>query len=260
MAARVASPRGRIERVWRFALVVIAACGRYDFSARSDAGASDGPDARDPCAGFDLCDQFEEPSLRSVWMASSGVTLDTTHAHSGTQSVHLHTTQIAPGQTMYIQLGENQTLATAVNPLWVRGWFWMPAFPAAGNHSELISVEQMGGGLGDYLFLYSTATVVYSQFAMATGNTPALGSPGAWFCAVFEVSRAIDATGKLTLSSDIVGPQGLTNVVTDSQATPIRTIWLGIGFAGGNVTANQPALDLWIDDVIVHSAPVTCAD
>ncbi|MDB4964246.1 MAG: hypothetical protein JWP01_4245 [Myxococcales bacterium] len=37
-------------------------------------------------------------------------------------------------------------------------------------------------------------------------------------------------------------------------------VTFGIGFAGSNTPVAQPALDLWIDDVIVDPDPVTCAD
>jgi hypothetical protein len=48
--------------------------------------------------------------------------------------------------------------------------------------------------------------------------------------------------------------------MTDSTAAPLKTVALGIGFAATNVNDAQPAIDMWIDDVIVHHAPVTCSD
>ena len=62
------------------------------------------------------------------------------------------------------------------------------------------------------------------------------------------------------LTSDVIPSLTLPGVTTDSSATPIQDIGLGIGFAGTNVFNPQPALDLWFDDVIVDTQPLTCAD
>nr|MBA3542486.1 hypothetical protein [Deltaproteobacteria bacterium] len=62
----------------------------------------------------------------------------------------------------------------------------------------------------------------------------------------------------LELSGD-VPTLSLSNVTTDST-TPMSLVAFGIGFANGNAPVAQPALDLWVDDVIVDMAPMTCAD
>ena len=41
---------------------------------------------------------------------------------------------------------------------------------------------------------------------------------------------------------------------------PLHDMDFGIGFAGTNVNGAQPAIDVWIDDVIVNNTPITCAD
>jgi hypothetical protein len=46
-----------------------------------------------------------------------------------------------------------------------------------------------------------------------------------------------------------------------TDGTPnLGNLIIGLQFASSNVTAPQPALDMWIDDVIVDHAAVTCAD
>jgi len=76
---------------------------------------------------------------------------------------------------------------------------------------------------------------------------------------VWKVVRATTATGTLEMSTDTFPTVTLANHITDS-APPIRDLAFGIGFAGSNVNDPQPAFDLWIDDLITDSAPVTCAD
>jgi hypothetical protein len=44
------------------------------------------------------------------------------------------------------------------------------------------------------------------------------------------------------------------------DANRVTSQAFGINFASDNVNVPQPDIDLWVDDVIVHSSPVTCAD
>jgi len=211
------------------------------------------------CAGFDLCDGFEAASFAPVWMTSASITLDTTHAHRGAQAVHVHRDALAMGQGGYSQLGEAQSLATTQH-VWVRAWFYLSALPASMNHFELVSIEQpTGSNLGDYLFVAPADTQIYSEFSDAVNGTNVAVPTNTWFCAVLELQRATGATGVLALTSDVLPSTTISATQTDGSP-PIGDLWLGIGFATPAVKAAQPALDLWIDDVIVHHAAVTCAD
>jgi hypothetical protein len=71
--------------------------------------------------------------------------------------------------------------------------------------------------------------------------------------------RSTTTTGSLTSSGDLAALT-LPGVKTDSSTSPMTNLFLGMGFSSSNVPVAQPALDLWIDDVIVDAAPVTCAD
>lgn len=156
-------------------------------------------------------------------------------------------------------LAEDSLLAVAAgNTFWIRGWFWLSALPTGGNGMELMSAERPGTG-GDYVFVFRDATHIYTQFGGASDITPTTVPIGSWFCLVSKIVRSATATGSLELSGD-VPLLTLANVVTDSATTPISIVAIGIGFANSNVPDAQPALDLWIDDVIVHTAPLTCAD
>src|SRR5277367_3347261 len=91
-------------------LVLAAACGRLDFGAHvsgdggngGDGGddgdaasaSNDGSAAASCLASYLLCDGFETAALASTWTVSpSGVSVDSTVAHRGTQSLHVHTDQ-----------------------------------------------------------------------------------------------------------------------------------------------------------------------
>src|SRR5690242_5454600 len=109
-------------------LVVATGCGRLGFGSSevgdgavavgdadtADDAASDGPTADGPTAacppGLDLCDDFESAALDAVWMADPMVSLDTTRAHRGTTSVHVHMPALAAGSGNYQTLHETQTI------------------------------------------------------------------------------------------------------------------------------------------------------
>ncbi len=82
---------------------------------------------------------------------------------------------------------------------------------------------------------------------------------GSWFCVVWKVVRSTSTSGSLETSGDVPA-LALANIQTDSASSPMTVLTLGLGFASSNTPSAQPALDLWVDDVIAHSAPVTCAD
>jgi hypothetical protein len=265
---------------WVLAACALAGCGRYAFDRTPDARAAAGsdatpidaadatmmPDAFDEaaaCAGFALCDSFEASVLASVWTPDGTLSLDTTHAHRGAQSVHAHVPALGTGVAGFSQLDETQTLSGLNVPstFYVRAWFFLSALPAGNNRMEAISiVSATPSTIGDYTFIHASDTVIYTQ---ADAQNALAGVPpptNTWFCVVFRVTRGPASDGTLALTSDVIPSLTLPGVITDSNATPIENIGLGIGFAGTNVFDPQPALDLWLDDVIVDPQPLTCAD
>jgi hypothetical protein len=207
---------------------------------------------------FGICDGFEGATIdTTTWSVDPMITLDSTRAHRGSKSLHVHANAFAANTSSYTSIGEAKTAATATT-FWVRSWFWLSALPATGNGMELISAEQPGAG-GDFLFVFSDSTHIYTQFGNASKVGMTTVPIGSWFCVVWKVVRSSTATGSIDLTGDL--PMlTLPGVTTDSATTPISGIFMGLGFAGSNTPSAQPALDLWIDDVIVDDAPVTCAD
>lgn len=253
-------------------LVVVAGCGRLGFgtSDPSDGAPHDGPrgDGLGDATGdgstvacspdFDLCDGFEGTTLDgAIWAAEPMVTLDATRAHRGAQSIHVHSPAFAANTGSYTTLQETRTV-TIGGTFWVRAWFWLSALPAGQNGLELITAERPGSA-GDYLFVRSNRTSVYSQFADNSQSSATTIPTGTWFCAIWQVVRSTSATGSLTLSGDAPAIT-YANAVTDSAASPMTVVTMGLGFSSTNVPVAQPALDLWIDDVIADSSAVSCAD
>lgn len=252
-------------------LVVAAGCGRLGFDGAApsdgavDADDSDigGPGDDAPqevtCSpAFDICDGFEDGLDTALWTVHPAATLDTSFAHRGNNSIRIHTDAFGAGQQSYRMISETRTLAANPTAFWVRGWFYLSALPAGGNGMELITAQRPGNE-GDYVFVFRNRTTVYSQYSGASREAPAPAPVGSWFCAVFEIVRSTTTNGSLALTGDLPAID-LNDTATDSATQPMVVVTLGAAFSSANVSDAQPAFDLWIDDVIVHRAPVSCSD
>jgi hypothetical protein len=122
---------------------------------------------------------------------------------------------------------------------------------------ELLTAER-SGSVGNFVFLFGNSTSVYSQFDEAAQESLTTPPVGRWFCVLFHIERSPTITGALYADVDVIALE-LTDVITEGDP-PIDTITFGAGFAPTNVTVDQPALDMWLDDVIVHADEITCAD
>ena len=260
------------------AFVVLAGCGRFGFGqSAADAPATgdvatgdvahdttpptaDAFDQAAACTGFAVCDSFESPVFASVWTPDARVSLDTTHVHRGQQAVHAAMPPLAVGQKGYAQIAETVTVSGVSAPptFYVRAWLYLSSLPAGMNHLELISNEG-GGTTGDYTFAFSNDTKIYTQ---ADGQVDAAGMPpptNTWFCVIMKVTRGAASTGSVALTSDVLPSLSLPSATTDSSANPLSRVAVGLGLAATNVVNAQPAIDMWIDDVIVDPNMPTCA-
>lgn len=258
------------------ACVLLAGCGRFGFGTlgagdsqigdvgtgsdaiRDTAGDVSGDAAPACLASYELCDGFETDLNTQIWTAQAGVTVDGTVAHRGTRSVHAHIDATASGTQVYAMLYQTKTLPLGDQIVYVRAYFRLSALPATNNHMEAITVIQSGGGAGDYLFVQPDALYVYSQFSLAVMNNGTLPPVGSWFCALWTLDRSTTSSGSITLAGDEPGTS-LTATQTDGVPS-VDEMAFGIGFSANNVKTAQPALDVWVDDIIVSNAPVTCAD
>jgi hypothetical protein len=250
---------GGVRWVVVVVVVGVAACGRIGFG---DDAPLDGPgdgathDAPDLCSpAWDLCDSFETGVL-PIWTVDPSMTRDTTVAHRGGASMHSMIPAINPNTEASSVMIENATLAGGAIPFWVRMWVRAHGLPVATNGLELAYAEQPSGAFGDYLFEHAATIDVYTQFT-DTGNQLALTLPDdTWTCLVWSVVPAM-TNGTISLDGDL-GSVSVTGGTDGS--VHIRPIAIGPHFSSTNVDVAQPPIEMWIDDVIVHHAQVTCTD
>jgi len=258
-------------RVVAWVVVLVAACGRFGFdghsSGKSDARADDAPGAdvrpADGAADLDafvcpyeLCDSFEADTFDPVWTPRPGASVDTGTAHGGAHSAHFQLSALTAGQMGYVQIGQSSTLPLGDTTFYVRAWVRLGSLPAAGNGMELMTAEQTGGANEDAVFVHTTTLDLYEQWTDSGQATTSPAPTGTWFCILWSVTRNTAATGSQTLDGD-VGPSMLNNVPTDGTPA-IDRMGFGIGFAGPNVSNPQPAMEVWIDDIVISSTPITC--
>jgi hypothetical protein len=210
-------------------------------------------------AEYELCDDFEGGAFNTaIWTVGGGCTIDTTFGHTGSSSFHAHSQALGSGKEGYFDISETKTLALDDPTFYVRVWVYVQALPA--NNMELVAADQpsSGNSYEDGLFIDPTNIGVYSQFSDQTQTSAGPAPVGTWFCAIWTVVRTTADTGSLALGGG-VGPISLVDVQTDGSP-PLNYMEFGIGFAGSTDINNQPAMDVWIDDVIVNNSPITCAD
>lgn len=238
-------------------VLALAGCGRlgFEIDGAGDAHAGDAP--RAPCA-FDLCDGFEAETLdSSMWTVDPMVTRDTSVAHLGGASVRMHVDALAANGTATAMLAESRTLVSS-RELWVRGWFRLSALPADGNELEVIGLAQTVADTAVHsVFVRADQAGFTLQSGISASTSIALPTD-TWFCLVWHAKLSA-SDGAMDLSSDLFEGSSATGGQTDT-VPPIAVLRLGARFEPAQVTANQPALDVWLDDVIVHSAPISCAD
>jgi hypothetical protein len=206
-------------------------------------------------ATFKLCDDFEGAapgSATSAWMFQTNggykIALDTTQAHSGTNSVHA-TKNIAGGGFAYML----ETKTFPATDYWVRVWMRFMA-PGGGDHEVFAGsvdktpftqagemmrpLNDMGGG--------TVAMNIRSTDAVADSGK--MIPMGTWNCYEWhETATQVD----LYLDSTKI-------------ATAMGGRWNGLG---ANFSAmvlgvesygpGKPA-DVWIDDVAVDTTQVGC--
>jgi hypothetical protein len=99
---------------------------------------------------------------------------------------------------------------------------------------------------------------VFSQFSDLSQSTNESPPTSTWFCVLWSVHRSTTNGGSLALAGD---PPMITlsNTPTDG-VPPISVVGFGIEFSRTTQMFDEPRIDVWIDDVIVANAPITCAD
>jgi hypothetical protein len=241
-----------------------------------DAGAHDsGEDASPPdlsgvpfplCSAVtsgQLCLDFEQaiPSTWTTVQNNSAVVVDTTYAHSGTHSLHVHLESVASAMSAGGYLTEMQTFTTSPSAIHVRAFiFFRPEDPPPLQSALPIFVaaqNAMPYGTMDFE-LNEAHYAMYDYFASTTDYTETSSSfpTAAWQCIEWVVQ--VGSPGTMALSSN--GAVFSANEIHDTTAStpPLGILQVG-GQLNNSSTQASPVVDLWLDDIVVSSTLIGCA-
>lgn len=246
-------------------MVVLTGCGHYGFSSASEASADAADavtvdtDARQDavalstCAGQSvlLCEGFEAP-LGSAWTSfQTAGTVGTTSTRSlrgggSLESITNAVTGLAPEADVRDYISR-----TGPGPLFGRIWVYVRSpFPAAYN--QFLTFADVGGG-GIAIGVDASGGLVSNDFADGSYLVSATALPlDRWVCLVLEVPS--NQTGLTRVYVDDVEVTDITQSNTTPQTAPDQ-IYVGQDWGSGPGVAAT----MWLDELIVDSSPITCA-
>ncbi|MCU1278136.1 MAG: hypothetical protein JWM53_1682 [bacterium] len=238
--------------------------------ANGDQSDADGDGRGDACSGsvsacasetkVPFCDDFEAGLSASRWRQSRSdasalieINSDARFVHRGTQSLHLRSAAVPVGGQGGVDISEVATFPAFADAtsFWVRAWIWLVHPPAGTDSARLFVADNAVATKGVDLTVASNATSIGSY--IGTGGSAGGPAPGfgEWTCYVWRV----DLAGALSLSGVQVPTIGPLMVQTQPTA---KLDELGIGIFFGNPMTMQPPFDLYLDDVLLDTQPITC--
>jgi hypothetical protein len=245
-------------------LLVLCGCGRIGFdssgTSTGDGGGSGVADAGPSlCAGTQVlvCDGFEGV-LDAQWSIDAfggGVMTDSTHAYRGAKSIHVHTDAIVtPTPDPRATLMTSQGLPVT-GTIYARVWAYFASPNPTVFFDQLVNFANIAGtgislGAQDGFMVNNDYTApVYSQ--SATVHLPL----DRWTCLQLAIPSGTSGTSRAYVD----GAEVVDIAITKAPVQPRSDhVYLGLEWVGN--IASQPAVDAWIDEVIIDNAPTTCAE
>jgi hypothetical protein len=253
-----------------------------------------GGTAAGPCAGALFCETFDsyagvtaiaDRQKFGPWHAAlnMGATmgLDGTHKLSGTSALHVHIDNAATAGGRLFSDGAQPIFATKPTHVYGRMMMYIdpngtsvhwtffgvngtaePSSPAVGRNASYILSSLPRGGVNTYSFVYGLQAMGTDGYhdCSSQSMTP---MPSTWACVSFEmdsVARKLrmykDGAATPILSVDDHGKGCVAPTVVTSPWYGPSITQLFVG-AWSFHAMNAP-LDVWIDDVVVDTKPVSC--
>lgn len=243
---------------------VLAGC-RLEFDPLADSGDGGmldvGPDVLVGCTPTMLiCDSFETGVSPAVWQAATfagTAALVSSRAHRGMNSVHLSTNTIStPTTDPHAALLSVPGIipGTQIGKLYARGWFYIASPHPTVEFDQLLNFYDPNG-LGISLGTRNATLVTndYTSPVYLESATAALPLDR-WACLVLVVASGTTATTRIYV--DDLEVADLAAAKTSPQP-PATRFEIGLTWVGN--VMSLAATEMWIDDVIVDTAPVSCA-
>jgi thrombospondin type 3 repeat protein len=237
--------------------------------ANGDQADTDGDGRGDACSGGSVCaslttvpfcDDFENGFSTSRWRVSKNdptsvveLNQDARFVHRGTQSMHLQLAAVPTGGAGDVDISEIATFSAFADAtsFWARAWIWLARPPMGSDEVRLFVADDAQNTLGIGVSVAGDHTTLGSWVPPGGSVQGAPPGFGEWTCYVWRV----DLAGSMSLSGTEVPTLG---PLMAPVQPPQKLTELGIGLFFGKATTNQPAFDLYVDDVFLDTQPVTC--
>jgi hypothetical protein len=165
-----------------------------------------------------------------------------------------------PNSTAVAGLQDSTTLANprVATGLFARAWVYIPdrSLLKPDNYFSLMEVHQdRGDNLGIALQIQATNSII-SNWTPTPNATAPLGVAfprDQWTCVEWAVT--FGANGTSTASIGDSAPTTL-NATNTKPSPPYNAFFLGAFFASG--PSDQPAFELWIDDLVLDQNHIGC--
>lgn len=254
---------------WRVAIgcaLLLAACGRIGFTDGDsgddtvDGGTGDGPtgdagpllDCTETAAGAALCAGFEGTGMDG-WDYSiidfGNVTLSTTRAYRGAQSLEVQTD--ASNNYKYARWGKNYVVnEIAAGDLYVRGYYWIASTTVVNDQLSIMVTGNAAPPYGSTNVLLKPGEL--HAVVDGTNYITQFDFPrDRWVCLLLHI--IVGATGGVEV--DVDGARILTrNNIETRVGGGYTNVDVGVHYA----TPTQTASHLWIDELVLDTAPVSC--
>ena len=261
-----------------------------------DGSTTAGPDVGgqpEVCPATAFCEPFDDYAETSLadaqtfgpWRASlsdSGATmdLDGTHTTSGDHALHVRLEQGGTSGGRLFTTGELALLADSPTHVYGRMMMYIaqsgtsvhwtffgvqgqaePSSPLAGNYAAYIMSSLPADGVNTYSFVDGLSGGPSYQDCWAQGDTPM--PTGQWTCVSFEMDSLarrlrmyVDGDPTPIVSVDDTGQGCVSPVAGDSlwYGPEIDELFVGTW----SFHPMEAPLEVWIDDLVVDTAPVAC--
>jgi hypothetical protein len=261
-------------------------------SAGADGGAAGA--AADPCAGALFCETFDQyagvtaiadKQKLGPWHAAlnMGATmgLDGVHTRSGSSALHVHIDAAATAGGRLFADGMQPIFASKPTHVYGRMMMYIdpngtsvhwtffgvngtaePSSPAVGRTASYIMSSLPRNNVNTYSFVYGLSAMGADAYHDCSSQSMT-AMPSAWACVSFEMDSV---ARKLRMYKD-GAPDPILSVDDHGKGcvapTAVTSPWYGPSISQLYVGAwsfhamNAP-LDVWIDDLVVDTQPVSC--
>jgi hypothetical protein len=234
-----------------------------DGGALDSAGDGAGP-TFPTCAGlgYALCEDFEQ-AISAAWTTSDTngtVTTDTSHAHSGTHSMHVHLDSVAPGASAQAWLTEMQTVTNPSTDFHARAFVLFPSAVPTGLF-PIMSVQQTSSPFDLMEVELSNGLVaMYDGFGTTTpyAQSASMFPTEAWTCAEWYVHFGSPGSLTVSINGTLLSDAEVEDLTYSSP--PVGWLLFGGSQGGSDVTSMLPAYDFWMDDLVVDPKPIGCSE